>query len=104
MTDRILIDEQDPAEPLVWRYGLANEEGAARRRGVRPHADRTAGGPPADLHGASLWVTAIFLVRQAEGRTRIVYDLRPGPVERAPEPPPQGSERPWEEGRPRAAA
>ena len=41
--------------------------------------------------------TALLLVRQAKGRTRIVYDLTVRPVgDRAPDQPPRGPDRHWE--------
>ena len=41
MADRILIVEQDPGHPAVWRYGLADEHGrlSAPAYQLRHHPD-----------------------------------------------------------------
>jgi hypothetical protein len=67
MTGRIMIVEQDGTDPMLWRHGLADATGSLGAEVYVLNSDPAGGGPPDDLHGASLWVTAILLVRQAKG-------------------------------------
>ena len=84
-------------DQAVWRYGLADEHGQLPTISYRLRHDPATGSEPVGERHAMLWPTALLLVRQAKGRTRIVYDLTVRPVgSPAPDPPPRGPERRWE--------
>ena len=71
----VVIVERDPHDPSLWRYGLADSDGNlsgdVRRWRLDPDTGR---GEPVDPPNAHL-PTAVLLIRQASGRTRIVYDV-----------------------------
>jgi hypothetical protein len=97
MTDRILIVEQDPQNKALWRYGLADEDGQLPADAFVLSSDRAVSGPPADdYHAASLWTTAILLVRQAGDRDPDRLRLTYRPSKDSPEPPPRPPDRPSE--------
>lgn len=97
MPERILIVEQDPVDPAVWRYGLADEHGQLPDNAYRLRHDPATGSDAVGERHAGLWPTAVLLVRQAKGRTRFVYDLTVRPVGGpASDPPPRGPKERWE--------
>jgi hypothetical protein len=59
MVDRLLIVEQDPEDPAVWRYGLADGTGELVDAAHLRH-DPLTGSVPLDGQGSNgLWPTRV---------------------------------------------